>query len=77
MEEENYWFVPDNGASSFAKQRSRDKESKKTFRVKFCNTCNRAYELFYGNNKTELHYHDEFITYGLDRKTCGRCNEPS
>ena len=45
MEEENYWFVPDNGASSFAKQRSRDKESKKTFRVKFCNTCNRAYEL--------------------------------
>jgi hypothetical protein len=77
MEEENYWFIPDNGANSFVRQRARNTESKKSFKVKFCNMCHRAYESFYENNSSGLNYYDGFITYGLDRKTCGSCNEPS
>ena len=75
--EDKYWFIPDNGARSTVRQNARDSESKKSFRVKFCIICNKAHELCYENNRTELYYHDDFTTYGLDRKICGVCDESS
>ena len=46
------------------------KENYETFNVKYCEDCNRSYEM----DGSKIYYHLEFPTYGLKRETCCNCN---
>jgi hypothetical protein len=46
------------------------KENHKTFNVKHCEGCHRSYEMA-GNS--EIYYHIDFPSYGLERENCINC----
>jgi len=46
-------------------------KNKESFNVYHCEECNQSYEVDKCNNK--IYYHDDFPTFGLDRKTCCNC----
>ena len=72
--EGNDWFIPKIGYQYLPKQRINERaDSRKSFRVKFCNTCMRIYERFWENNRELLNYYDGFPSIGLDRGICKNC----
>ena len=46
-------------------------ENKKVFPVKYCLDCEQVFEL----DGTEVWYHSDFPTYGLERETCCGCEK--
>ena len=53
-------------------------ENRESFNVLHCDGCHRSYEM--GENYpncslgVQVHYHVDFPTFGLERKTCFDCN---
>jgi len=45
------------------------KENHKSFSVKYCEGCNKSYEMD-GNT---INYHIDFPSYGIERKICINC----
>ena len=74
--EQKDWFVPKYIYSSTAESEyNRRGKTNKSFNVKFCSTCSRAYETFFYNCKSSYAYYEDFVTIGLERKICEKCNE--
>jgi hypothetical protein len=74
VESDNWWFVPKRVADSVHEQRINTQyHSAKKFRVRFCNTCERAHEEAWEDCKSVLRYYDDFVTYGLEREACKNC----
>ena len=73
---ENNWLIPSRKPNSLFSQRINERDdSRSSFKVKFCNKCQRSYERFWEDSKSELRYYDDFVTIGLERKVCERCED--
>ncbi len=77
--EDKYWMIPSTTlASNKIRENDRaDSRTRKSFKVKFCNKCRRCWEKTWFDCKLRIKYYDEFTTYGLERKDCEKCSEPS
>ena len=75
--EDKYWMIPPTTlATNRVRENSRgDTRTRKIFKVKFCNKCNKAWENYWGSCKSNIIYYDDFISYGLKREDCYKCEK--
>ena len=71
------WFMPKHNDMYYYQYRVKEKENNKKFKVKYCNSCNKAYEKSWENTGSIINYYDDFVTYGLERSKCERCSKSS
>ena len=78
---EKDWFLPkeDTRRHKWANYyRANERQLRNSaFTLRLCTICDKVYECFYADNKRQVVYYDDFVTLGLERKTCDKCNKSS
>ena len=75
---EHAWWIPsDPYEDRFKKQQeARQEESQKEqFSVNYCTSCKKAYQYSWDGRDSRFFYFEDFPTYGLQRKRCGKCTK--
>ena len=76
--EKKDWFIPKTDSRTICVTRVNEGESRRaSFSLKLCTICNKVYEYFFADNKRQVKYYEGFVTLGLERKTCDKCNKSS
>ena len=75
---ETAWWLPpsDPYDERFKRQREVKQENSQTeiFKVNYCPQCETAYQYSRdGSNVSKYFYFEDFPTYGLKRRNCGKC----
>ena len=71
------WFIPRNYDTRYQERLNARADSRKSFKVKYCNDCKAAHEKIWEDSKSVTRYYYDFVTIGLERSKCERCSKSS